>query len=612
MKTKKIILFMLLMTVSMVSNAAVEYYGITIDGSPITSDYQPNPSDTKWYYDPSANILHLKKWPGKILVDGDVNPDLNISVEGLISHKYVGYYASMIEFKGNGNHVVYGSGSISLSIQDNDQSIQTWGKMGIIQLGGNSHVTFKGIDITLESIVNNQPILISGFILYNNSYLTFDHCEVSINSNGEAIYNNYKGQIELRNCSLVEGTNNGQHIVDANGNDLTSITIHSKVKVDNFSFEVDPPVVGQPLSNSVVSTGVGNTILSAYWYILNSNGLYSLPNGYVCKLGEVYRVTITSMLSDEYYYSLDEPITVTVNSKPAESSRTTDNVTLRTSYTFKHYNLMVDGVQVTWDNKDDVLGTSFDPTTNTLTLNNFYLDTQEEYEWGINNNNDLSTFDYDIDVKNLTIKLKGNNTIRTESACLYFKDVNLTIEGPGKLNLTSWGMDAINVKNSTLTLDHAKVYAKGKVSALNGTGSAMTVNNSLLEASSANETQATILDFTAFQMTDSYFEDVYDDHDQVFYNSEYLYYDTGRCCLYYYGEYGKDGGFDQSYYDNPYVGKVIISPAKSSISTNINEAYGQRDSVKGQRNERYNLSGQRVGKDYKGIVIQNGKKTVVR
>ncbi|MBR5392633.1 MAG: BspA family leucine-rich repeat surface protein [Prevotella sp.] len=54
------------------------------------------------------------------------------------------------------------------------------------------------------------------------------------------------------------------------------------------------------------------------------------------------------------------------------------------------------------------------------------------------------------------------------------------------------------------------------------------------------------------------------------------------------------------------------SATQGTISTNINEAYGQRESVKGQRDERYNLSGQRVGKDYKGIVIINGKKTVVK
>jgi hypothetical protein len=59
-------------------------------------------------------------------------------------------------------------------------------------------------------------------------------------------------------------------------------------------------------------------------------------------------------------------------------------------------------------------------------------------------------------------------------------------------------------------------------------------------------------------------------------------------------------------------GSWVIIEAQSGISTNINEAYGQRDSVKGQRDARYNLSGQRVGKDYKGIVIHNGKKVVIK
>ena len=56
----------------------------------------------------------------------------------------------------------------------------------------------------------------------------------------------------------------------------------------------------------------------------------------------------------------------------------------------------------------------------------------------------------------------------------------------------------------------------------------------------------------------------------------------------------------------------LSSAMQGTISTNINEAYGQRESVKGQRNERYNLSGQRVGKDYKGIVIINGNKVVIK
>ena len=58
------------------------------------------------------------------------------------------------------------------------------------------------------------------------------------------------------------------------------------------------------------------------------------------------------------------------------------------------------------------------------------------------------------------------------------------------------------------------------------------------------------------------------------------------------------------------LGSLRMNWVQPSISTDISESSGLRESVKGQRDERYNLSGQRVGKDYKGIVIHNGKKVV--
>ena len=275
------------------------------------------------------------------------------------------------------------------------------------------------------------------------------------------------------------------------------------------------------------------------------------------------------------------------------------------TYSPEKYNLWIAGTRVTELNYESLpvtYGTaSYNPQTMTLTLNNAKIDEGNNYP-AI----EVSKF------SGLTIEVKGSNTIRTDAACLYFKNVNLTITGPGELNLTSRGKDAINVTNSTLKLDHAKVYARGKASALNGTGSAMTVNYSLLEASSTDETQATIRGFDSFQMTNSKFEDVINGSDELFYG-ESFFYNAGDNAIWYAGYYYPDEGHGGQYdYDNSYPYKVKISPTKSSISTNINEAYGQRESVKGQKDEWYNLSGQRVGKDYKGIVIINGKKTVVK
>ena len=49
-------------------------------------------------------------------------------------------------------------------------------------------------------------------------------------------------------------------------------------------------------------------------------------------------------------------------------------------------------------------------------------------------------------------------------------------------------------------------------------------------------------------------------------------------------------------------------PGSPSISTEISEAETQSTADQPM----YNLEGQRVGKDYKGIVIQNGKKVMIK
>ena len=285
--------------------------------------------------------------------------------------------------------------------------------------------------------------------------------------------------------------------------------------------------------------------------------------------------------------------------------------------TIQKYNLMVEGVQMTDKNKDNVHGTSFDPSTNTLTLDNFYLDTQEESEFGINNNNEMSPLDYDVDVNNLTIHVKGDNTIRTTAACLYLKDVNLTITGPGKLNLTSFSNNAIHVNHSTLTLDNAKVYAKGNVSAIRGrNGSQMTVNHSSLEACSAEETQATILDFNSVELINSYYEDVINNSDESFYG-EYIYYNNGAQALWYDGEYGIDEGFGgMESYDYYYLYKVLISPTAMTPTTvdaaRLNDK-GQMINDKG-RDGWYTLDGRRLdGKPAeKGVYLWNDKKVIVK
>ena len=90
------------------------------------------------------------------------------------------------------------------------------------------------------------------------------------------------------------------------------------------------------------------------------------------------------------------------------------------------YDLYVGGVQVTSDNLNDVLGdgtVSFDPTTNTLTLN------------GANISTDENGIEADID---LTIVLNGTNTIKSDCQPIFGKK-NVTVNGSGSLDAETAG-----------------------------------------------------------------------------------------------------------------------------------------------------------------------------
>ena len=610
MKTRLLFVFMLF--VAMIVDAEeVTDYGFMIEGNRInSSNYQSLSNGQAWSYDPTTNVLHLKDGTvgyvggadgsGSVLaIYGDDNSTLNIQVDG--DCKMRGVFLHAIRFFGNGTHTISGSGVLDIeSSYVSPKCIQSE--------DGTTDLTIRDITMNIRAY---GPSAI-GFFSIDFSNVLLDHCEININSGWAAwVGNGYTVNPVMKSCYLVDGRFiQGGIISNTDTSLLSEISIKRFETISQLNITVQKPVYGAAVNNN---TSVDNThvlVENFEWHKSYNNKNFDLVDEDVFEEGCTYMAFIgLKTVSRDWRFA--EIIDLTINGRHLTmENEGTDSLTY-IWYAFNTFNLMVDGVQVTWFNKDDILGTRFNPSTNTLTLDNFNIDTQMEYEWCVNNNNDMSTFDYDFDVKDLTIKVYDSNTIRTDEPCLYLKGVNLTITGSGELNLTSHNGNAIDVTNGSLTLAEANVYAKGKTSAIRGNGSEMTVNHSSLEALSAEETQATIRGFTSFQMTDSFFEDVYDDHDQIFY-SDYMYYDNSGYYIYYDGVYGIDEGFDQSYYDNPYVGKVIISPAKSSITTNINEVYGQRESVKGQRDERYNLSGQRVGKDYKGIVIINGKKTVVK
>ena len=181
----------------------------------------------------------------------------------------------------------------------------------------------------------------------------------------------------------------------------------------------------------------------------------------------------------------------------------------------KPYDLYIGGKQVTRSITSDVIGdgtVSYDPNTNTLTLNNYtYSDEGNKY-WAVR-----SAIVYEGETP-LIIELKGKNSVKCSSPDMssvygiYLPEmpvsVPVTIRGGGSLEvsaeyskITSYGESSgISVKNGSLTLENVTVTATGadlrstgdyESSRLHSSGvyaKGLTVTNSTLTATGGNVT----------------------------------------------------------------------------------------------------------------------------
>lgn len=100
----------------------------------------------------------------------------------------------------------------------------------------------------------------------------------------------------------------------------------------------------------------------------------------------------------------------------------------------ENYNLLIGGKRVTSENCGDLTAiegvkgkASYDPTTNTLTLENATISSTAEKAAGVALWNSI---------KDLTIKLVGNNTITSEKSGAMVNYEKLTFTGDGKLTIT--------------------------------------------------------------------------------------------------------------------------------------------------------------------------------
>ena len=158
------------------------------------------------------------------------------------------------------------------------------------------------------------------------------------------------------------------------------------------------------------------------------------------------------------------------------------------------YGIKIAGVDVTKKNCKDLSGIdgvdgkiSYDPETNTLTMEDVTINTTDFN--GIVNR----------DVKDMKIKLFGNNIITSKRACITIYETS-TISGSCTLSLKSSG-DCGLYMHTSLSVEDVKLYAEGKygVAGVDGkSGEILTLRNAYVEATgslgSVSDLQNLVLD----------------------------------------------------------------------------------------------------------------------
>ena len=158
------------------------------------------------------------------------------------------------------------------------------------------------------------------------------------------------------------------------------------------------------------------------------------------------------------------------------------------------YGFKIAGVDVTKKNCKDlsvIVGVdgkiSYDPETNTLTMEDVTINTTDFN--GIVNRG----------VKDMKIKLFGNNIITSKRACITIYETS-TISGSGTLSLKSSG-DCGLYMHTSLSVEDVKLYAEGKygVAGVDGkSGEILTLRNAYVEATgslgSVSDLQNLVLD----------------------------------------------------------------------------------------------------------------------
>lgn len=350
-----------------------------------------------------------------------------------------------------------------------------------------------GVDVTSDNYLDLTEINgVSGKVYFdpNTRTLTLENATIEAND-CNAILN------ETCDYLLIEliGTNNIDVTGVASGITLkeeTTIWSNSGAKLSVKSERCAVLFRGCPLEISncwleaegAWGISADNKVAEEVLKISNSHVEATGPNGSICD--------IAGLELDGCYIDIPSKAAYNADTKSVavKGVTVTDKVVIEPdSYGFK-----IAGVDVTSLNCKDLSvidgvdgKMSYDPETNTLTMEDVTINTTDFN--GIVNR----------DVKDMKIKLFGNNIITSKKACITIYETS-TISGSGTLSLKSSG-DCGLYMHTSLSVEDVKLYAEGKygVAGVDGTsGEILTLRNAYVEATgslgSVSDLQNLVLD----------------------------------------------------------------------------------------------------------------------
>ena len=231
--------------------------------------------------------------------------------------------------------------------------------------------------------------------------------------------------------------------------------VSEEIEINSIEISnVDIPKVGETLSDT---TNTPDTILCGEGYeienllpymVVDGNLTSMIPVDYEIDYNEEYAFVFELKAKEGYVFSLIEKATVN-NDYAVTLGMIRDGVlAIGYFFSYKTYDIYIAdkdeegntiGVQVSDMNKDDVLGdgtVSYDPKTNTLTLNNYTYEGE-----GFDVDGGYVAIQLDLYENDVNIILKGENVINVTgentAGIVAFGDYNLNIEGDGSIEINS-------------------------------------------------------------------------------------------------------------------------------------------------------------------------------